>query len=67
MSMAIGGGGGGEGGGGGGGGDGGGSSICGVDGAPPALPMGWQNVSVVVYVEETLQVALHYWGAGCDV
>ena len=40
----------------GGGGGGGGGSVCGVNGAPPALPAEWQNVGVIVYVEETLQV-----------
>ncbi len=46
-------------GGGGGGGGGGGASVCGVNGAPPALPAEWQNVGVVIYVEETLQVIGH--------
>ncbi len=41
-------------------GGGGREGICGVDGALPALPVGWQNVSVMIYVEETLQVM-------CDV
>ncbi len=42
-----------------GGGGGGGGSVCGVNGAPPALPAEWQNVGVIVYVEETLQVIGH--------
>ncbi len=49
-----------------GGGGGGGGGICGVNGALPALPVGWQNVSVVVYVEETLQVVGEQ-DVGCEV
>ncbi len=39
-----------------GGGGEGGVNICGANGSPPAMPVGWQNASVIVYVEETLQV-----------
>jgi hypothetical protein len=47
-------------GGGGGRGGGGGGGVCGADGSVPQLPLGWQDVGVMVYVEETLQVT-------CDV
>jgi hypothetical protein len=36
--------------------------FCGAEGLPPSLPVGWQGVGLLVYVEETLQVVD---AAGC--